>query len=139
MPQTPTWSRYLDAGAEFVAVTRDEARRRAADLVSQGQLAQEQVQSFVDGLMEESRKRTDATLDLVRKEVRRQIKSLGIATKGDLAKLEARLTKDMKRAKKAGKASKKSTKSRSKGAKKATAKKAAHKSKPGAASSPDGA
>jgi polyhydroxyalkanoate synthesis regulator phasin len=138
MPQTPTWSRYLDAGAEFVAVTRDEARRRAADLVSQGQLAQEQVQSFVDGLMEESRKRTEATMDLVRKEVRRQIKSLGIVTKSDLAKLEARLTKEMKRANsKAGKATKKPAKSKS--TKKATGKKGAGKSKPAAATSPDGA
>jgi polyhydroxyalkanoate synthesis regulator phasin len=138
MPQTPTWSRYLDAGAEFVAVTRDEARRRAADLVSQGQLAQEQVQSFVDGLMEESRKRTEATMDVVRKEVRRQIKSLGIATKSDLAKLEARLTKEMKRANsKAGKATKKPAKSKS--TKKATGKKGARKSKPAAATSPDGA
>jgi polyhydroxyalkanoate synthesis regulator phasin len=138
MPQTPTWSRYLDAGAEFVAVTRDEARRRAADLVSQGQLAQEQVQGFVDGLMEESRKRTDATMDLVRKEVRRQVKSLGIATKSDLAKLEARLTKEMKRANgKAGKATKKPAKGKS--TKKAAAKKDARKSKPVAATSPDGA
>ena len=26
MPQSPDWSKYLDAGAEFVAMTRAQAR-----------------------------------------------------------------------------------------------------------------
>ena len=92
MPPTPDWNKYIDAGAEFVALTRAQARRRAKELVSQGQLAQGQVQTFVDDLVEESRRRTDEMLDVVRIEIQRQVKTLGIATKEDLAKLEARLT-----------------------------------------------
>ena len=92
MPPTPDWNKYIDAGAEFVALTRAQARRRAKELVSQGQLAQNQVQTFVDDLVEESRRRTDDMLDLVRVEIQRQVKTLGIATKEDLAKLEARIT-----------------------------------------------
>ena len=91
MPQTPDWNKYLDAGAEFVAMTRTQARQRAKELVSQGQLAQEQVQGFVDELVDESRRRTDVLLDVVRKEIQRQVKTLGIATKDDLAKLETKL------------------------------------------------
>jgi polyhydroxyalkanoate synthesis regulator phasin len=131
MPQTPDLSRYLDAGAQFVALTRAEARRRAKELVATGQLAQGQVQAFVDDLVEESRRRTDELADVVRKEIQRQVKSLGIATKEDLAKLETKLAKDRaKPAKAAGKragsgkqAAKKSAKS-AKSAEKAAAKRA---------------
>jgi polyhydroxyalkanoate synthesis regulator phasin len=91
MAQGPDLSKYLDAGAQFVALTRAQARARAKELVGTGQLAQEQVQGFVDELVEESRRRTDEMLDVVRREIQRQVKSLGIATKDDLARLEARL------------------------------------------------
>ena len=40
MPQRPDWNKFLDAGAEFVALTRGQARARAKDLVAHGQLAQ---------------------------------------------------------------------------------------------------
>jgi polyhydroxyalkanoate synthesis regulator phasin len=93
MPQRPDLQQYLDAGAQFVAMTRAEARRRAKELVAAGQLAQEQVQGFVDDLVEESRRRTDEMLDVVRKEIQRQVKQLGIVTKDDLAKLETRLAR----------------------------------------------
>ena len=91
MPQTPDWAKYLNAGVEFVAITRSQARDRAKELVSQGQLAQEQVQSFVDDLVDDSRRRTDTMMDLIRQEIGRQVKTLGIATKDDLARLEARI------------------------------------------------
>jgi polyhydroxyalkanoate synthesis regulator phasin len=120
MPQSPDLGRYLNAGAEFVAVTRAQARRRANDLVSQGQLGKDQVQGFVDGLVDESRRRRDLLVDLVRQEIQRQVKVLGIATKDDLARLEARLAKQAKSARKA------STKKAS--TKKASTKKAATKS-----------
>jgi polyhydroxyalkanoate synthesis regulator phasin len=99
MPQSPDWNKYLDAGAEFVAMTRTQARKRAKELVGTGQLAQEQVQGFVDDLVDESRKRTDVLLEIVRKEIQRQVKTLGIATKEDLARLETKLAKSSKSAK----------------------------------------
>jgi polyhydroxyalkanoate synthesis regulator phasin len=133
MPQPPDWNKYLDAGAEFVAMTRTQARKRAKVLVSQGQLAQEQVQGFVDDLVEESRKRTDVMLEVVRKEIQRQVKTLGIATKEDLARLETRITKQSKQTKAAK--STKSTKSTPK-KKSAAGKKPATKSKPAAKKKP---
>jgi polyhydroxyalkanoate synthesis regulator phasin len=125
MPQPPDWNKYLDAGAEFVAMTRTQARKRAKELVSQGQLAQEQVTGFVDDLVDESRKRTDVLLEVVRKEIQRQVKTLGIATKEDLAKLESKIAKQAKPAKSA----KSSKKTADKTAKKATKKRAASSSK----------
>ena len=103
MPQSPDLSKYLDAGAEFVALTRAQARDRANELVQQGQLAQNQVQGFVDGLVEESRRRTDFLMDVVRQEIQRQVQVVGIATKADLVKLEAKLTKQTKAARKPAK------------------------------------
>jgi polyhydroxyalkanoate synthesis regulator phasin len=120
MPQSPDWNKYLDAGVEFVAMTRAQARRRAKELVGQGQLAQEQVQSFVDDLVEESRRRTDLMMDVVRKEIQRQVKTLGIATKEDLARLESRLAKQSTKTAKATARSTSSTASKPK--KKAKAK-----------------
>ncbi len=134
MPQSPDWNKYLDAGAEFVAMTRAQARARAKELVGTGQLAQEQVQGFVDDLVEESRKRTDAMLDVVRKEIQRQVKTLGIATKDDLAKLETKLSKQSKPARKSSgstkkKAAKKGSAPKAKPAAKKKAKKAAKSAK----------
>jgi polyhydroxyalkanoate synthesis regulator phasin len=137
MPQSPDWNKYLDAGAEFVAMTRAQARARAKELVGTGQLAQEQVQGFVDDLVDESRKRTDAMLDVVRKEIQRQVKTLGIATKDDLAKLETKLSKQSKSAKQSsGPAKKKAAKkdsAKKPTKKKKTAKKAAKSGKAPAA------
>jgi polyhydroxyalkanoate synthesis regulator phasin len=125
MPQTPDWAKYLNAGAEFVAVTRSQARARAKVLVGQGQLAQEQVQGFVDDLVDDSRRRTDMLMDLIRQEIGRQVKTLGIATKDDLARLEARIISKSAPAKTAKKSGKKSTAKKT--AEKSTAKKSAKK------------
>jgi len=125
MAQRPDLSRYLDAGTQFVALTRAQARARATELVGQGQLAQEQVQGFVDDLVEESRRRTDEMLDVVRREIQRQVKTLGIATKDDLARLESRISTD-KPAKPKPKAKNKSAAKKS-ATKKTTGKKSATK------------
>jgi polyhydroxyalkanoate synthesis regulator phasin len=134
MPQPPDWNKYLDAGAEFVAMTRTQARNRAKELVSQGQLTQHQVQEFVDDLVDESRKRTDVLLDVVRKEIQRQVKTLGIATKEDLAKLETKLAKQTKPSKSAGQKAGAKKKSATKATKASASKKTAKKSSKKAAS-----
>lgn len=98
MPQSPDLSKYLDAGVEFVAMTRSQARARAKELVAQGHLAQNQVQAFVDDLVDESRRRTDLVLDVIRQEIQRQVKTLGIATKADLSRLESKMATTTKAA-----------------------------------------
>ena len=93
MPQSPDWAQYLSAGVEFVAITQSQARSRAKELVSQGHLAQSQVQGFVDDLVDESRRRSDSIVEVVRQEIGRQVKTLGIATREDLARLEVKLSR----------------------------------------------
>ena len=129
MPQTPKLNKYLDAGTEFVALTRAQARERAQELVQQGQLSKNQVQGFVDGLVEESRRRTDFLMDAVRQEIQRQVQAVGIATKADLVKLETKLAKQTKAA------TKSAAKSATKNAKKAAKKKATKKKATGKSSS----
>ncbi len=104
MPQRPDLTRLIDAGADFVELTRSQARGRAKVLVEQGVLAQSQVQSFVDGIVDESRRRRDAAVNLVRGEVARQVKSLGLVTREDLAASERRLRRELSAAKSTSKA-----------------------------------
>lgn len=115
--QRPDVNKFLEAGADFSAVTRTEARRRAKELIHEGQLAQERAQAFVEELVETSRRRAEELAEVMRKEVQRQIGVLGIATKADLARLEAKLS---------GRAApKKAAKKKAPANKKAPAKKAA--------------
>jgi polyhydroxyalkanoate synthesis regulator phasin len=127
MPQAPDWKRVLEAGMQFTEMRRSQARALAADLVAQGHLARDQMAATVDELLEMSRRRTDDLRKIVQSEVQRQLGSLGLATKADLAALERRLTKATREAKKAP--AKKAAASEK--PKKAGAKKAAEKRKAG--------
>jgi polyhydroxyalkanoate synthesis regulator phasin len=124
MPPTPDWKRALETGMQFTEVRRSQARAIASDLVSQGQLARDQVSSAVDEIVELSRRRTEDLRKIVQKEVSRQLSSLGLATKADLARLERRLTKAARNGK-TSPAKKKASKAAGKTAKPSAAKKAA--------------
>ena len=91
MPQNDMLKRYLDAGIAFTQMTRARAEGIVKDLVKAGELQREQTQERVDELVERSRKNTDQLLDLVRTEVRQQFAAMGLATKDDIARIEARL------------------------------------------------
>lgn len=109
------WKRYLDTGAAFVQLTRDRAESIVKDLVKAGELRQERASKAVDELMSRSRRNTDELQKIVRATVQEQLGSLGLATKADIARLEARIDAGGTPAPGAKKAA----------AKKATAKKAA--------------
>ena len=132
MPQAPDWKRFLETGMQFTELRRSKARELANDLVAQGHLAREQVSTAVDDLVEMSRRRTEDLRKLVQTEVARQLGALGLATKGDLARLERRLSKNNRAAKKAPakKPAASTSKARRPAAKK-TAKKAAKAAKAG--------
>jgi len=91
MPQNDFLKRYLDAGMAFTQMTRTRAEAIVKDLVKAGEVQREQTQERVDELVDRSRKNTEQFMDMVRKEVSKQLSTLGFATKEDLAKLEARL------------------------------------------------
>jgi polyhydroxyalkanoate synthesis regulator phasin len=98
---SPDWKRALDTGMEFTEMRRSQARAIAADLVSRGELARDQMAGAVDEIVEMSRRRREDLGKIVQQEVQRQLSSLGLATKADLAALERRLTKVSREAKKA--------------------------------------
>ena len=83
--------RYMDAGLAFTQMTRSRARAIVQDMVRAGELQREQTQEWVDDLLERSRKNTEQMLELVRKEVRQQLGSMGLATKDDIARLEKKI------------------------------------------------
>jgi polyhydroxyalkanoate synthesis regulator phasin len=91
MPQNDMLKRYLDAGVAFTQMTRSRAESIVKDLVKAGELQQKQAQKQVDDLVERSRKNTEQLMDLIRKEITAQLASVGIATKEDIARLEAKI------------------------------------------------
>jgi polyhydroxyalkanoate synthesis regulator phasin len=107
MAQGPDWKQLIDAGMNFTEMQRSQARKFVAELVSQGQLAQDRAAATVDEMLETSRRRREDLRSFVQTEIQRQVRALGIATRDDLARLERKLAPAKKTA-----------------AKKATAKKA---------------
>ena len=127
MAQSPDWNQLLETGRHFGEMTRAEAERRVQELIRRGELAQERFQATVDELLARSRAAADDLRDrgrqsadelreMVRTEISRQMKALGVVTREQLARVEARLT--------ARRGGAKRTTAKKSGAKKTTAKKA---------------
>ena len=83
MPQAPDWKRALETGANFTEVRRSQAHRIASDLVSQGQIARDQIGAAVDEIVETSRRRSEEFRQVVRAEVQRQLQLLGLAKEAE--------------------------------------------------------
>jgi polyhydroxyalkanoate synthesis regulator phasin len=83
--------KYQEAGADFVEVARSRAEEFLRELAKAGDSTQSRAQGAFDELVEGSRRGTEQILELVRREITSQLSLLGIATKGDLAKLERKL------------------------------------------------
>jgi polyhydroxyalkanoate synthesis regulator phasin len=100
MPQASDWRRVLETGMQFTELRRSQARAIVSDLVAQGHLARDQMSSAVDDVLEMSKRRSDDLRRMVQAEVQRQLGSLGLATKADLAAFERRMTRANREAKK---------------------------------------
>jgi len=87
------FKRYLEAGLSFFEMTQQRAEAALKDLAGSGQAesAKGQAHKAVDWVKERSRQGTDELKDLVHNEIRSQVDSLGLATKDDVARLEARV------------------------------------------------
>lgn len=122
MAQRDLFKRYLDAGMAFTEMTRGRAESIVKDLVAAGEVPRKRAEEYIDELVNRSRQNTEAVVALVQAQVRDQLGLLGIATKDDIARLEAKIE---------GRTASKSASAKAP-AKKAPAKKAAAK-KSGAA------
>ncbi len=88
-PFTPFGRERVDGAPDESGLVPD---RLVRELRRGGQLAQERAQTYLDELLERSRKRTDALVDTVRRELGNQIAALGLATREDVERLERRLS-----------------------------------------------
>ena len=82
MAQNDTWKRYLDAGMAFTQMTRDRAEALVKAFVENGEVQREQASEWVEDLVERSRKNTEAIVELVRTEIRSQLKAMGVTGPG---------------------------------------------------------
>jgi polyhydroxyalkanoate synthesis regulator phasin len=121
MAQTDLLKKYLDAGLAFTQMTQQRAEAIIKDLVKAGEVQAEQATARRNELMERSRENTEKMFESIRREVRDQVKGLGLATQSDVAALR----KEIAALKKAPAAKKASTPAKKAPAKKAPAKKAA--------------
>ncbi|MGI8793458.1 MAG: histone H1-like repetitive region-containing protein [Acidimicrobiales bacterium] len=136
MAQSDNIKRYLDAGMAFTQMTRDRAEDIVKDLVKVGEVRRKEAGAAVEDLLEHSRKNTEEVVALVRKEVARQLKAVGLddlakrALAGTAKKSTAKKTAAKKSAAKkstAKKSTAKNTAAKKSTAKKSTAKKTAAK------------
>jgi polyhydroxyalkanoate synthesis regulator phasin len=91
MAQNDVFKRYLDTGLAFTAMTQARAEALVRDLVKAGEVQADQARAAAADLVERSRKNSERLLETVRREVKEQITSLGLVSKTDLDKAEARL------------------------------------------------
>ena len=91
MAQNDMLKRYLDAGIAFTSMSRSRAKGIIDDLVKSGEIQRDQAQSRVEELVDRSRRNTETLVEMVRKELQQQLSSMGLATKADIARLEARI------------------------------------------------
>jgi polyhydroxyalkanoate synthesis regulator phasin len=91
MAQRDVLKRYLDAGMAFGDMTRARAEGIVKDLVKAGELPRKRAEKSIEELVEASRRNTDAIVALVQSQVKEQLSSLGLATKDDIARLEAKI------------------------------------------------
>jgi polyhydroxyalkanoate synthesis regulator phasin len=122
MPENDLFKRYLDAGMAFTQMTRAKAEELVNQWVKAGEVQRDQAQARVDDIVDRSRKNSEQFFDTIRKEIANQLAALGLATKDDLGKLEARLSKTME--------TRGATSADTPGPKKAAPKKAAAKKAP---------
>jgi polyhydroxyalkanoate synthesis regulator phasin len=118
MAQNDSLKRYLDAGMAFTQLTRDRAEAIIKDFVKAGEIPRKRANESIEDLLERSRKNTEALVALVQEQVKDQLGAMGIATKDDIARLEAKISRT-------GSAAGATTVKKAAPAKKAPAKKAA--------------
>ena len=91
MAQNDVLKRYIDTGLAFTAVTQARAEALVKDLVKAGEVQADQAREVISDLVDRSRKNSEQLLETVRREVKQQITSLGLVSKADLDKAEARI------------------------------------------------
>jgi polyhydroxyalkanoate synthesis regulator phasin len=85
------FKRYLEIGASVLGMTRERAESIVRDLVASGEVAKGQATKAADWLVERGRTGSEEMAEMVRREIRQQVAALGLATKDDVARLDAEI------------------------------------------------
>jgi polyhydroxyalkanoate synthesis regulator phasin len=85
------FKRYLEIGASVLGMTRERAESIVRDLVASGEVAKGQATKAADWLVERGRTGSEEMAEMVRREIRQQMNAVGLATKDDVARLEAQI------------------------------------------------
>jgi polyhydroxyalkanoate synthesis regulator phasin len=93
MAQIAIFQRLLDAGADLTELTQRNAEKLVKSLVDAGEVPSEQAQKVVSDLIEQSRRNRERLTDLIDREVRAQVKRMGLASRADLEKLEQKVAR----------------------------------------------
>jgi polyhydroxyalkanoate synthesis regulator phasin len=102
MARDDLFRRSFEAGTAFLDMTRERAEALVKELVKAGELQKGKAQKAIDEVLERSRKGAEELRDLIRREVNDQMTTLGLATKDDIARLEAKLEASAARSATAG-------------------------------------
>jgi polyhydroxyalkanoate synthesis regulator phasin len=89
MAITDTVRKYVEAGREALSPGKAEDMARA--LARQGEIRRDQVSGLARDLVDWSRRNRERLLDLIRREVKKQISRTGVATKDDIDSLKRRV------------------------------------------------
>ena len=82
---------YMQALASLTEMTRSRAERLGGLLAKQGELQSTQVGRFAEELVRRTQKNRETVSRLVQREVKRQLGSLGIATRDEISRLQQRV------------------------------------------------
>ena len=85
----------------FSEMTRARAEGIVKDLVKAGEVPRQRAEDAIEELLARSRQNTEAIMALVQAQIQEQLGNLGLATKADIARLEAKIKSTSSGAKKA--------------------------------------
>lgn len=91
MVQSDLFKRSLEAGTTLLDLTRERAEAVVKEWVEAGDLGRGRAKKAVDDLLERSHRMTEELQSLVRREIGAQLAAMGVATRDDLARVEARI------------------------------------------------
>ena len=78
MPSVPNWKAIIEIGSSITEPRRKQAQAFVASLVDAGQLGREQAGAAVEDVIEIGKKRAEDLSHVVRREVERQLRALGL-------------------------------------------------------------
>lgn len=92
-PLQNAWREYIQEGRLLGNESRKQVETFVRRLVKEGELRTDQVQQAIDEIQRRSKKSVDELQKRIRQQLKDELNRIGVATKGDIDKLERRIDK----------------------------------------------